>query len=194
MAVRKRAIILCMGNKDILEGGGDVLEKFLNRATAAINYTGGPVAEEAADIPDAVRTDAAGLEGALTKKPALLVADLGTPDAAALELTMQQVLKAADRHTLIVLAGTVCLYFYGLAIRRGASFERKAFAKDVVPTVCYIADLPVPETTTGAVLYQALKDPNLKLKEILKLKEGLARMETALQRETREPWDKHDCA
>ena len=42
--------------------------------------------------------------------------------------------------------------------------------------------------------YYALKDPNMKLKEIAKLKEALGRMEAALQRDTREPWDKHDCA
>jgi hypothetical protein len=44
------------------------------------------------------------------------------------------------------------------------------------------------------VIYQAFKDPNFKLKEIKKLKDGLARMEAALTRQSREPWDKIDCA
>jgi hypothetical protein len=44
------------------------------------------------------------------------------------------------------------------------------------------------------VLYQAFKNPNMKSEEIDKLKSGLARMETALQRGERQPWDKHECA
>jgi len=32
------------------------------------------------------------------------------------------------------------------------------------------------------------------MKEIKKLKDGLARMEAALERGSREPWDHHDCA
>jgi hypothetical protein len=34
-----------------------------------------------------------------------------------------------------------------------------------------------------------LKETNLKLNEFIKLKEALTRMETALQRDNREPWD-----
>ena len=34
----------------------------------------------------------------------------------------------------------------------------------------------------------------MKLEEIGKLKEALTRMEGALARDNREPWDKHDCA
>ena len=32
------------------------------------------------------------------------------------------------------------------------------------------------------------------LEEIKKLKEALVRMESVIQRDNREPWDKHDCA
>ena len=32
------------------------------------------------------------------------------------------------------------------------------------------------------------------LKEMGKLKDAISRMEAALQRDNREPWDKHDCA
>ena len=39
-----------------------------------------------------------------------------------------------------------------------------------------------------------MKNPNLKLEEIKKLKEALVRMESVIQRDNREPWDKHDCA
>jgi hypothetical protein len=55
-------------------------------------------------------------------------------------------------------------------------------------------DLPLPPTVDGAVIYQLFKNPNFKSDEIGKLRAGLARMETALQRGERQPWDKHECA
>ena len=61
-------------------------------------------------------------------------------------------------------------------------------------TIATIADLPVDEDCTGAIIYQVMKNPNLKLEEIKKLKEALVRMESVIQRDNREPWDKHDCA
>ena len=82
----------------------------------------------------------------------------------------------------------------GPGIKKGHRLQRTVWLTDLVPTICYLLDLPIPEQSEGAVIYQAFKDPNFKMKEIQKLKDGLARMETALQRENREPWDKHDCA
>ena len=78
--------------------------------------------------------------------------------------------------------------------KKAGTIERNVVAADVIATICYVADLPVPADCTGAVLYQALKDPDMKLKEVAKLKEAISRMEVALQRDNREPWDKHDCA
>jgi predicted AlkP superfamily phosphohydrolase/phosphomutase len=86
------------------------------------------------------------------------------------------------------------LTFTGPGIKKGHRLQRNAWLTDIVPTVCYLLDLPVPEHAEGAVLYQVFKDPNFKLKDIQKLKDGIERMETALARESREPWDKHDCA
>ena len=82
----------------------------------------------------------------------------------------------------------------GPGIKKGYRLQRTVWLTDIVPTICYLLDFPVPEQSEGAVVYQAFKDPNFKMKEIQKLKDGLARMETALERENREPWDKHDCA
>lgn len=82
----------------------------------------------------------------------------------------------------------------GPGIRKGQRLERTCNIIDVVPTICYLLDFPVPAQTEGAVIYQALKDPDFKSKEIEKLRSGLARMETALQRGERQPWDKHECA
>jgi arylsulfatase A-like enzyme len=82
----------------------------------------------------------------------------------------------------------------GPGLRRGYRMERTAWLTDIVPTLCYLMDWPLPEQAEGAVLYQAFKDPNFKLKETAKLRDALARMETALARQDRQPWDKHDCA
>jgi len=82
----------------------------------------------------------------------------------------------------------------GPNIKKGTVLTRTVWITDLVPTLCHLADLPMPENVEGAVVYQAFKDPNFKLKEMQKLREGLARMETALARQEREPWDKHDCA
>ena len=67
-------------------------------------------------------------------------------------------------------------------------------AQDIAVTIATIADLPIDEDCTGAIIYQVMKNPNLKLEEIKKLKEALVRMESVIQRDNREPWDKHDCA
>jgi hypothetical protein len=86
------------------------------------------------------------------------------------------------------------LVLNGPGIKKGYRLERTSGLQDIVPTICYLLDWPLPEQTEGAVLYQTFKDPNFKQKEVAKLRDGLARMETALARQEREPWDKHDCA
>ncbi len=68
----------------------------------------------------------------------------------------------------------------GRALRKAYRLERNCNLIDIVPTICYLMDLPLPAQAEGAVLYQAFKDPDFKAKEINKLKDGLARMETAL--------------
>ncbi|MBW2062355.1 MAG: alkaline phosphatase family protein [Deltaproteobacteria bacterium] len=52
----------------------------------------------------------------------------------------------------------------GPGIKKGAMLERTIWITDLVPTICYLMDLPVPEYTEGAVIYQAFTDPNFKLK------------------------------
>ena len=86
------------------------------------------------------------------------------------------------------------LTFTGPGIKKGYRLDRTSNLIDLVPTICYLMDWPMPQTVDGAVLFQVFKDPDLKVKEIKKLKDGLARMETALQRGERQPWDKHECA
>lgn len=193
MAGDKKAILLKIDGKSI-EGDGAALKKFTGKAAVVSDYQSGDVMTEAGVVEGALITDAAGLADALAGFKGFVAADLSAADVAGLENAMAAALEAADRNTLVVLASAENLYFYGLGIKRSAAVERKALAKDVVPTICYVADLPVPATATGAVLYQVLKDPNLKLNEIKKLKDGLARIEAAMHRESKDPWDKHDCA
>ena len=86
------------------------------------------------------------------------------------------------------------LTFTGPGIKKGYRLDRTSNLIDLVPTICYLMDWPQPSTVDGAVLFQVFKDPDFKTREIEKLKAGLARMETALQRGERQPWDKHECA
>jgi len=86
------------------------------------------------------------------------------------------------------------LVLNGPGIKKGEMLKRTAWITDVVPTICYLLDLPLPEAAEGAVLYQAFQDANFKMKETKTLREGLARMEKSLAGESGTNWDKHDCA
>ena len=62
-----------------------------------------------------------------------------------------------DLHGLFALSGP--------GIKKGHVLERNVNLKDLVPTICYLMDLPVPADCEGAVVYQALEDPNAPSKE-----------------------------
>lgn len=66
-----------------------------------------------------------------------------------------------DLHGLFALSGP--------GVKKGHVLERNVSLKDLVPTVCYLMDLPVPADCEGAVVYQALDDPNAPLKERARL-------------------------
>jgi predicted AlkP superfamily phosphohydrolase/phosphomutase len=74
------------------------------------------------------------------------------------------------------------LLFSGPGIRRGVSIDRTAWLTDVAPTVAYAAGLPMPEHAEGAVLYQALEDPNWLLNSHGRTKRNLERLTTTVQR------------
>ena len=80
-------------------------------------------------------------------------------------------LEAADRRTLVV----VVRFRHGLlrlAVNPKAGIVDAVNAQDIAVTIATIADLPVDEDCTGAIIYQVMKNPNLKLEEIKKLKEA----------------------
>ena len=111
------------------------------------------------------------------------------------EAALEAAVDAADRRTLIVAVNAEGAAFQGLAINgKAGSVDRAVNAQDIAVTIATIADLPICSCCTGGIIYQVLKNPNLKLDEIKKLKEAIVRMESVINRDNREPWDKHDCA
>lgn len=187
----KKAILVLLGADEVADGG-DAVKKFLKKAATASNYTAGDVAAEAAKVDGVASVDIDGLPGVMENGTAFACVDAsGVADA---EAVCANVLAAADRRTLVAVVAGKAVYFSGLGVKRGAKPEREVFAKDIVPTLCYVAELPVPDDATGAVIFQAFKDVNMKLKEIGKLQDAIKRMEAALSRGSHDPWDKHDCA
>nr|WP_321513799.1 hypothetical protein [uncultured Pseudodesulfovibrio sp.] len=192
MADKKVILVVC-GEADV--NGGSALKKFMKKTCTFAGYDNAGVVAEASKIEGAATVAADGVAKVFEEDGAFAIVDLGNVDGDALETAMAQITDASDRRTLIVLATDGGLFIGGLGIdKKSGTIERSVTAADIVATVCYVADLSVPADCVGGVLYQALKDPDMKLKEIGKLKEAIGRMEVALQRDNREPWDKHDCA
>ncbi len=111
-----------------------------------------------------------------------------------LEAKLAEVLEVADRATLVVLVGKDVVVFYGPGIAKGKVIETEVCPCIVASTVAYVANFPVPENCEAPVAYAALKDINYKLAEIQKLQTAIKNMEAAMERSSRQPWDKHDCA
>lgn len=86
------------------------------------------------------------------------------------------------------------LVMNGPNIKKGLHLDRTCSLPDIVPTICYMLKWPLPENAEGGVLYQVFKDPNFLSEEFNKMQAALNRMEVALQRGERQPWDKHECA
>ncbi len=183
----KKAILVLADSLD-LNASGDTLDA-LRKKAALLPHADCAGLAAVAEKLGAVKTDASGIQAALdgAKEDSVLVMVEGDALAAALE--------AADRRTLVIVATGKGAAFHGLAINaKAGTVERAVNAQDIAVTIATIADLPVDENCTGAIIYQVMKNPNLKLDEIRKLKEALVRMESVIQRDNREPWDKHDCA
>ena len=159
----------------------------LKKKAAVLSHADAAGLKDLAVALGGVCADASGIEAAFEADAALVIVEGADALAPALE--------AADRRTLVVVASASGTAFYGLAVNPKAGIVGRAVnAQDIAVTIATIADLPIDEDCTGAIIYQVMKNPNLKLEEIKKLKEALVRMESVIQRDNREPWDKHDCA
>ncbi|GFH63452.1 MAG: hypothetical protein ZNDK_1223 [Candidatus Desulfovibrio kirbyi] len=190
----KKAIVILAGKAN-LAGSGAGLDKLLKKAAVFTMYTAGELVDGAVEAGAVIRLQPDGVMSAVKKGFSLALVDLGDAGTAALDSALNAIIEASDRRTVIAVAVGNALAFYGTGINaKAGKLERAAAAKDIFPTLAYIADFPLTGECTGAILYQALKSPNLKMEELGKLKEAIARMEGALARDSREPWDKHDCA
>lgn len=72
--------------------------------------------------------------------------------------------------------------FYGPGFKKGYKLERTSGLTDIVPTICYLMNWPLPAQAEGNVLYQALENPNSVTDEIIKTREALQKMESALSK------------
>ncbi|MCM8785548.1 MAG: alkaline phosphatase family protein [Candidatus Omnitrophica bacterium] len=71
----------------------------------------------------------------------------------------------------------------GPNIKKGVIIERTIWLTDIVPTICYLLDIPVPKDCEGAVLYQIFQEPDFKIKEIETLKKNYERVKKAIEAE-----------
>jgi len=84
------------------------------------------------------------------------------------------------------------LIMAGPGLKKGVKVSRTVWLTDIVPTVCYLMELPVPRDAEGAVIYQALEDPDLKIGELKELRrkheelrEKYERLKAAVEAEMR---------
>ena len=181
----KKAILI-IGSELSLAADAEAVAKLKKKAAVLTHADAKDLAKQAEAL-GAVRTDASGLAATLEKAPFALCE--GGADVLA------QALEVANRRTVLVVAASDGVAFYGLGINsKAGQVDRSVTAQDIALTIATIADIPIGADCTAAIIYQVLKDPNLKLNELIKLQEALARMESVIERNNREPWDKHDCA
>ncbi len=190
----KKAVIVLAPQAELAGTSGPV-GKLLKKGALIPNYTHGQVLDGAVSAGDVLTLEPSAIAEAVEKGTPLMVVDLGDGGNEKLEQALEAVLDGVDRRTVIAVAAKSAMALYGAGIdAKVGKVERACKAEDILPTLAAVGEFPLTGQCTGAVIYQALKNPNPKLEEIAKLKEALTRMEGALARDNREPWDKHDCA
>jgi predicted AlkP superfamily phosphohydrolase/phosphomutase len=89
-----------------------------------------------------------------------------------------------DIHALLVLTGP--------GVLRGATMQRTAWITDLVPTLCYLAEWPMPHEAEGAVLWQAMQSPDEKTDELRRLRRNYRRLKQAHDADTALTHSYHD--
>jgi predicted AlkP superfamily phosphohydrolase/phosphomutase len=79
-------------------------------------------------------------------------------------------------HTIGIGSLKGLLIMAGPGVKQGEILKRTVNLVDLVPTLCHIADLPVPRDAEGAIIYQALEDPDAKLDELERLRDNFKRL------------------
>ena len=168
----KKALLVLADALD-LNGSGEALDK-LKKKAAVLSHADAAGLKDLAVALGGVCAGASGIEAAFEADAALVIVE--GADA------LSPALEAADRRTLVVVASASGTAFYGLAVNPKAGIVGRAVnAQDIAVTIATIADLPVDEDCTGAIIYQVMKNPNLKLEEIKKLKEALVRISSSFE-------------
>ncbi|HEY66584.1 MAG TPA: hypothetical protein G4O02_18700 [Caldilineae bacterium] len=75
------------------------------------------------------------------------------------------------------------LIMAGPGVKQGLRLKRTVWLTDLVPTICYLTELPVPRDVEGGIIYQALENPNARLEELQQLRKNYARVKSALEAE-----------
>ncbi|MHB1134861.1 MAG: alkaline phosphatase family protein [Chloroflexota bacterium] len=70
----------------------------------------------------------------------------------------------------------------GPGVKKGEILERTIWLQDLVPTLCYLAGLPIPAQCEGAVIYQALEDPDAPVTRFDTLQRRYEKMRKSLDR------------
>jgi hypothetical protein len=84
------------------------------------------------------------------------------------------------------------LILKGPNIKKGERLTRTAWITDVVPTVCYLAEWPMPRQAEGAVLYQALENPDEKKDELQQVRRNYERLKRAYETDQHLTHSYHD--
>lgn len=203
MASAKKLILVFTdcGAKSIAGSSSPLTSKFVQKGCYFSNVPGdasATKAKAAAGAPSGQTIwDAAKAQGlvmdSLVEEFDICVLDVGgsTDDV---EKVLKEVLDVAGRVGVIALVAGGRIFFYGPDIAKGKVVDTETSAQVVAPTLAYLANFPMPDNRVAPVTYAALKDINFKFNEIKKLQSAVINMEAAMERKSRQPWDRHDSA
>jgi len=80
-----------------------------------------------------------------------------------------------DLRALFLLAGP--------GVQQGVVLDRTVWLQDIVPTLCYLTGWPLPRQAEGAVVYQALTDPDGPPRQLAVLRRNYQRLQQAFESE-----------
>ncbi len=73
------------------------------------------------------------------------------------------------------------LILSGPGIKKNVILKRRVNIADVIPTLCYLAEIPVPKDCEGSIIYQALEDKDIHITKIKKLEEKYQKLEETIR-------------
>ena len=72
----------------------------------------------------------------------------------------------------------------GPGVKKNVELDRNVWLTDIVPTICYLSGFPVPAQAEGAVIYQALADPDMPGAAEARLRSELGKLRSAKEADT----------